>query len=836
MSTTPTSPPEVRSVTPGKPATLGPVVLGLGATCGYSGDDLTNLRHALDNHEVPFQGMDTRNPRTLELRIHGVGGAPATDNLESPAVLQVAGDRHAGFYRAWYPGGTAENRPYQEAYCWGRLNVQASWSALWLLLLPFGLVNVAHWALPANGSAFLRATSRAVLRVLALVFTASFVATTGYLVLDIVAWQAAQRRQLGSWFEWYENRSVGSRLALASVLVFGVVAALWWLSHRTQGNYESRKAGSRAPDEANWALSATSMWCGERPVARQRSVHLIAAGATIMLIEALPPAASATALRQVVMFTAAALAAFAVIVLLLPWADRVTHAGGPPGGFDVVVRGLSYLALVAAAAVAVSRFWWQPLDTNERAIPYSARLQIVLVFVTIGVALVLCLTVLAHRPWSQKDVMVGGMIAAGIALLASLVSVIFGAALLLTVSNIIAKPAASTTPTSVIATEGDTLYLPSTVYSSGLAFLAALLFTLIYGVILWVTRVRIAATIRSGAATPRVPGEDKTLPEARNLSTLYQHRGAVVPFSPDSPDRKARKAVASSWAASKLTDHAAPGLFVVTLPTLVALIAYQALLLNDNHYGWLASAANLGTTIAVVVTGFFIAYLRSAITSSSARKRVGFLWDVMTFWPRACHPFGPPSYAERSVPEVVTRIRRIVGDEIDGADDPALAQQLSEACDADPGPRYAEAHAPVLLVGYSQGAPIATAVIAQLPDQVREQVRLLTLASPVRRLYGRTFPAYFGPEQLATFQDRLTAGGKPRWINLIRQSDYIGGWVLREDYDTGARPTVEVDREILDPPVLWTDANPAPPPVHRHSDWFADPQTRPYAECLLNHE
>ncbi len=37
----------------------------------------------------------------------------------------------------------------------------------------------------------------------------------------------------------------------------------------------------------------------------------------------------------------------------------------------------------------------------------------------------------------------------------------------------------------------------------------------------------------------------------------------------------------------------------------------------------------------------------------------------------------------------------------------------------------------------------------------------------------------------------------------------------------------------LDPPVLWEDEDPAPPLTHLHSNWFSDPQTRPYAEALL---
>ncbi len=64
------------------------------------------------------------------------------------------------------------------------------------------------------------------------------------------------------------------------------------------------------------------------------------------------------------------------------------------------------------------------------------------------------------------------------------------------------------------------------------------------------------------------------------------------------------------------------------------------------------------------------------------------------------------------------------------------------------------------------------------------------------------------------------------WANLVRETDYIGGWARTPD--DGA-----VDHWILDPPVLWEDADPAPPPTHRHSNWFSDPQTRRYAERLL---
>ena len=62
--------------------------------------------------------------------------------------------------------------------------------------------------------------------------------------------------------------------------------------------------------------------------------------------------------------------------------------------------------------------------------------------------------------------------------------------------------------------------------------------------------------------------------------------------------------------------------------------------------------------------------------------------------------------------------------------------------------------------------------------------------------------------------------------NLVRRSDYIGGWALDHEYDESS----VVDREIYDPPVLAQNADPSGPPMHLHSDWFPDPQTRRHVE------
>ena len=79
------------------------------------------------------------------------------------------------------------------------------------------------------------------------------------------------------------------------------------------------------------------------------------------------------------------------------------------------------------------------------------------------------------------------------------------------------------------------------------------------------------------------------------------------------------------------------------------------------------------------------------------RRHVGVLWDLGTFWPRAAHPFAPPCYAERAVPELTRRIIYLVS----------------------------RGNA-VLLTAHSHGSVLAAATVLQLPPQVSSRVALLT--------------------------------------------------------------------------------------------------------------
>jgi hypothetical protein len=790
---------------------LAPVTLGIGAVNGYSGGDLTNPRTATLAGEVPYLSVDGSTPAAdpvLELRIHGVGGAPATDNLQSPATVQVAGDATAGFFRAWYPGGTATGRPRREAYCWGGLNTRASSRALYLLLIPFMLVNVAHWALPAHPTkraGALNGLARSCLRVLALALTVAFIATTATVFGDLVAWQAPARGALPSWLGWYSRRDTGPRLAIGLLVVLAVLGALVALSVSTVRSYERWGAGTYPDEDAGWPLTQPTFWRGERPVNRQRDCH-VATGSAIVLLFAALPASSAGGLRWLVISLAIAIGFVALVLVASPWADRQRNAGAEEKWPDVVCRWFAIASAALATAACIARFWWR-VHPGPRALPGDQMMQVWSVVAEFAVLALLTVAVVIRAPWKPgKEVMGYGLIAPLLAAVACVVATIFGSSLTLAVANVIGSPKVTVGAGKV---HGQTLLLPSTVYAGGLGMVAALVLVIGgAGYLLtwsrWETN-RLART------------DDERAPDS--VQSSYPQPGG----------QDAVRVVARIWARSQLTDHAATALAVLALPTAGLLAGYLISLQAGADATVLQRLAQIGGTIGVAVTVYFLAVLRSAFLDASKRKRFGLLWDVGTFWPRACHPFGPPCYAERSVPEVVTRIRRLVGDDVQGPADPAAAQQDAEARGRAPHDPV-EQPGPLLLTGYSQGTPISVAVLAQLSGAVRSRLALLTLAAPIRRLYGRAFPAYFGPDQLARLRGYLTADDVVRWRNLVRRSDYIGGWA----FDPALRPAdnVLVDATIYDPPVLWPDKDPSPPATHLHSDLFADPQTRPAAVLL----
>ena len=155
---------------------------------------------------------------------------------------------------------------------------------------------------------------------------------------------------------------------------------------------------------------------------------------------------------------------------------------------------------------------------------------------------------------------------------------------------------------------------------------------------------------------------------------------------------------------------------------------------------------------AMVVAGGV--YVQRSYRDPTRRRALGGVWDVATFWPRAYHPFAPPTYSARAVPELLARIKELLSD----------------------GERK------LVLSAHSQGVPITMAVLAQLDHDELDRVAFLSYGSPTGSLYGHFFPAYYGPDCVkqigSLLADADVGGGRTRWRNIWRITDWTGGYAF----------------------------------------------------------
>ncbi|MFE4582521.1 hypothetical protein ACFRKC_43585, partial [Streptomyces chartreusis] len=239
----------------------------------------------------------------LELLVHGVGGTTPQEMLDDPRTVRITGDDTAAVFRR-ADDVDAEDRPddqreqpVPEAYVWCNLTSGNSARALWLLLLPFMVVNLAHWMRPAT-----RDRTRTVrlygllVRLAGLTLTVLLVAAACEVALDLAAWQCAGTRACAERHSWLGFLSPtvsdggwwsdpGRRLALAAVVPAGLTGLLWYLSRRTWSAYESQQPMTREaePDEESGgtSLGRPGFWYGRRLVARLRAAHTAAGLLTV---------------------------------------------------------------------------------------------------------------------------------------------------------------------------------------------------------------------------------------------------------------------------------------------------------------------------------------------------------------------------------------------------------------------------------------------------------------------------------------------------------------------------------------------------------------------------
>jgi hypothetical protein len=715
----------------------------------------------------------------VELRIHGVSGTSPEELLERPAAARLrrrsGPDKPGptGFYRPAGDqlldhNGDQQPQAFLEGYTWGGLTSGAPARALWLLLLPFALVNAAPRLRPAGDAGSARAVHAllTLFRLLALAMTAMFTVAAAGVGVDLLAWQCGgeldhcaalpQSVALTSW-------SPGHRLLLGLLLPVAALMLIYVLSRTTAGRYE-QITDDQAPASSDGITAAPStpedvdpdathpwLWRGDYMVRRQRSVHLQVGLLAVVVL--LCGSLSAAGYRQLVLTVALGTVFAGALLLALP--QLVGRRSRPPLWWLprllwVPTTGSLLLVLwpLGMDPAAVRADLGGALRSYDTVITWLFAVQLGLVVLIAAVVLVL-----RHRtpPGERSRQAMGGVGTVLVAALACLLGAILSAGVYLSVANLLT--------TGVLipdldgaARGGAALLLPPSLQVTAVAALAAAAITLI-------------AVL---AALPgMLTGWQRSAPNAELLA-VYPERDPMRPVP--ARDLQIQRIVWRARMVDRLPRILGPLLGILTAGAVAVTALVVAGRFSEGARTVVATIAGaaplvaLGAQVIVGLVALFTVLAFVALRYRRTRRMVGILWDLMAFWPRAVHPMAPPCYAERTVPELITRIREHTGakdDQYDRAGYPAGA---------------------LVLAAHSQGSVIAAATLLQLAgkgdaEQVLPKVALLSYGCVLRRLYSRYFPAYFGTPTLTALAHRMIADepGSSRWRNLWRLSDQLGG-------------------------------------------------------------
>jgi hypothetical protein len=789
-----------------------------------------------------------------ELRVHGVSGTPPESVLGHPHVVRVAGDPRAGFFRRRWEGESVSTDTTQtrlEAYSWGGLTAGSRQRALWLLLTPFLLANVAYWAQPDPGSttrkrfATARRVSELLQRLFALSITLTMILAFVAVSIDFVGWQCVRPGPTQScvdrvpwlgFLSWDWLDSPGRRMALGAVVPLALIGLLWWLANKTWRETEAVPVPLAPPMATDQTpLENRRMWDGTGPVRRLRSAHVTAALAVVGVFLLTPYARHWTAVRAIVeggsysrvalvteLLLGVALLLLAGTLVMVGLAERTdrteTKKNGERHDPTDFYRALPLIAL-AVDLIALVVLWLPGLATPDptpaakRALlPWFGGAVHLVLIAQIGLLVLTFVAVAIMLASRDRSADRSSKVRSGTPVETPAAWFGFGTPILMMFSSALGGGYAA----GLVLTAAHAFGKPQPVHQGSDPFVVAMpyFWAAALSPLIAVVALALAAIvlIRQRFNAKRLLDRVKeSYPTVDLERALTAPKGAIDLAAA----RRARR-ISRYWALAGVSDigRRCIGAFVILL--LVFLVAAVGAYVADPMlvYRELPWMVNVGDAlVGLFVLGLL--YLgRQAYRNPNFRRSVGVLWDLGTFWPRATHPLAPPCYAERAVPDLIRRISYL-GLKKGGW---------------------------VLLSCHSQGTVIGTAVVMQLTYEESSRVALLTYGSPLRRLYARFFPAYFGPAAL------LRAGaflvGEPvdtsdgvrcrwPWRNLHRPSDPIGGAIVCdfESVEIGEADWVndpqfgdnnDIDRRLVDPMFARPPGDGSYPQTLGHSAYFDD--------------
>lgn len=181
----------------------------------------------------------------VELRVHGVGGTPPEHLLgvASEDIVRVGGEDESAFY------ARRDDRSV-EGYSWGPLTAKPFLQPLWILLLPFTLMNVAGWMLPRPSRAGGWQIARILIFLLGLSLTVSYVFGLSSVITKQVFVQSGV-------FGLIENDRKALIWGAVSMVVLGLLTVR--VAGKTQRRFELTGTSSKSEGNKGY-LSALCQW------------------------------------------------------------------------------------------------------------------------------------------------------------------------------------------------------------------------------------------------------------------------------------------------------------------------------------------------------------------------------------------------------------------------------------------------------------------------------------------------------------------------------------------------------------------------------------------------
>ncbi len=837
---------------------------------------------------------DSSMGTVVELRVHGVSGTPPEELLDRQLVRQVAGDKTAGFYRPrlreewrdrpsndpgsdehpYATGGEDVPPPLLEGYSWGGLTSGSPSRALWVILIPFTLANVAPRMRPVPGESvedFRRCGWWVwyLSRVMAVTLTVTMTLGAAGIGLAVLAWQCEQTCSDLGWplSVLFLGTSSGWRVLWGACFPLALLALLALLSWRKSLQYDLIRPLEMDTPSADQAevgstaeprLGAPGFWYGRYPVSRLRHLHLQAGVAVVgvSLLLAAPGAGWHQLGAGLGVSTAALVLAALAWPGLLNRADIAGDGTAPPTTAARLRHTGWILVIWLPAAIILVLGLLAPHPTGGEMGGYDG-----LVTIWFAGQSVLALTMFAviaimaalERPRSPRRAM-GGMGSAVLTILA----LYLGAAM--TSGFVILSAAWITSSTPWIGVgdvrdllaPGSTVTVPASLQFAGLG-------TFLVGLFAVAVAVPVLAFMswrwRTGGSTA-----DRAAAAAAAEQARAQYPDRYARQRPETTRRRLTAVARSIWVARRvdyLPGFLAPLVLAVGVLGSVFTLVYgfgsaTGRLDIQGFIRGIRSLPGLIVVEPVVIGVWLIGGLAVGVVVLSAlafrvprtRKLVGIVWDIGAFWPRDVHPLAPPCYAERAVPELAMRLGEHAA--MVAAPDDGFARAW--AAPRPPGL--------VVLASHSQGTVLSMAALLGPGRGSADRTVLLTFGTVLRRLYARMFPLYFSAAAFQAMARRLgddvpdldagrvgvtafAAGPwspldpglvSPtlRWRNLWRRTDYLGGRIA-DPLSAGGPPPPgngfrdQLDVELTDPLFLPGRGDSVMPTAGRHSNFPRDP-------------